>query len=126
MSRKGVKKSISLILILLVGMVLISGIAMAQEKARKESKIANFFRKLFGWPVKVTEKAAETVIETTEKGAKTVVETGKATVEVITGEPQKFDEMIMEPIKGAAETGVTAVEGTIRAPVEATQETLEE
>jgi len=126
MSKEGMKKLISLLLIFLLGMVLISGIAMAQEEARKGSKIANFFRKLFGWPVKVTGKAAETVIETTEKGAETVVETGKATVEVITGEPQKFDEMIMEPIKGTAETGVTAVEGIVTTPIEATQETLEE
>jgi len=66
------------------------------------------------------------VTETTTKGVGTVVKTGEATVGVATGQIGKLKDVVVEPIKGSAETVVTAVEGSIKIPIEAATNEAEE
>jgi hypothetical protein len=88
----------------------------------KENKVVKFFKDVINWPFSITKKGAETVARTVEKGTTTVVTTGSSAVESVTGKPEKLKEVIVEPVKGSAETAYTAVEGTVKTPVEGTKE----
>jgi len=98
--------------------------AYAQE-AQSENKVARFFKNLVKWPFGVTKKGVETVGDTTEKAAETVVATGSSAVDTVTGKPERIKDVVVEPVKGSAETVYTAAEGTIKTPIEGTKEAFE-
>ena len=95
-------------------------------KAEEGNKVVNFFRKILTYPFRVTKETGEVVTETTTKGVGTVVKTGEATVGVATGQFKKLKDVVVEPVKGSAETAVTAVEGSIKIPIEAATDKAEE
>jgi hypothetical protein len=112
---------------IIIGMIFISSLALAQDRGQKgENKVIGFFKNIFLWPVNIVKRGGEAALDTTKEGAEGVAKTGKALSDVVTGDVQKVDDAFMEPVKGTAKTGVTAVEGAVKAPVEGTKETWSE
>jgi len=118
--------SFSLIVIILTIMAigLMTTTTYAQE-AQSENKVARFFKNLVKWPFGVTKKGVETVGDTSEKAAETVVKTTSSTVDTVTGKPERIKDVVIEPVKGSAETAYTAAEGAIKTPIEGTKESFE-
>lgn len=94
------------------------------QEVQSENKVVKFFKGLVNWPFGVTKKSAETVGRTTERAVTTTTKTGTSAVEMVTGKPEKIKDVVVEPIQGSAETAYTAVEGTVKAPVEAAEESF--
>jgi len=120
------KLSFSIVVIILaaMGIGLISTTeGYAQEES--ENKVVRFFKNVFNWPFGVTKKSAETVGRTTKRATDTVITTGSSAVDTVTGKPEKIQDVVVEPIKGSAETAYTAVEGSVKAPIEGTKESFE-
>jgi len=108
-------KTIALILLIAVLFVAMPDVARAEEG----NKFVNFFRKILTYPFRVTKEAVDVVTKSTVKGVDTVAKTGDAAAEVATGNLAEVPNLIVEPIKGSAETAITAVEGTVKIPIEA-------
>lgn len=121
-------KGMSARLIALVVIVAAFSVALPRiAEAEEGNKVVNFFKKILTYPFGVTRESAEVVTETTTKGVGTVVKTGEATAGFATGDVEKIKDIVVEPVKGSAETAVTAVEGSVKMPIEAaTEETPEE
>lgn len=108
-------KAIALILLMAVLFVAMPDVARAEEG----NKFVSFLRKIITYPFRVTKEATEVVTETTVKGVDTVAKTGDAIAEVATGNLTEVPNLVVEPIKGSVETAITAVEGTVKIPIEA-------
>ncbi|NQT95231.1 MAG: hypothetical protein HQ572_02165 [Candidatus Omnitrophica bacterium] len=120
------KLSFSIVVIILaaMGIGLISTTeGYAQEES--ENKVVRFFKNVFNWPFGVTKESAEAVGRTTKRATDTVITTGSSAVDTVTGKPEKIQDVVVEPIKGSAETAYTAVEGSVKAPIEGTKESFE-
>jgi hypothetical protein len=96
-----------------------------QATQGQENKVVRFFKNAFNWPFSVTKQGAETVGRTTKSGVMTVTDTGTSAVQTVTGKPEKIKDVVVDPVKGVAETGYIAVEGSLKAPVEGTKEAFE-
>lgn len=96
-----------------------------EESAQPENKVVRFFKNVIKWPFGIAKEGAETVARTTKRGVDTVTTTGSSAVETVTGKPEKIKDVIVEPVKGSAETAYTAVEGSIQTPVKGTKESFE-
>jgi len=116
---------ISLIVISAIGLTTVSQAYAAQDPAEEGNKVVKFMKNLFNWPFGVTKKSSETVGRTTKQAVGTVTTTGSSAVETVTGKPEKIKGVVTEPVKGSAKSAYTAVEGTVKAPIEATKETFE-
>jgi hypothetical protein len=95
------------------------------QAAGQENKVVKFFKGVFKWPFSVTKQGAETVGRTTKSAVDTVANTGVSAVETVTGKPEKIKDVVAAPVKGAAETGYTATEGSLKTPIEGTKEAFE-
>ena len=116
------------IVLLVVAAIGFSGTGMTyaqEEQPQSENKVVRFFKDVFNWPFGITKKSAEAVGRTTEKATMTVTDTGTAAVQTVTGKPEKIKDVVVDPVKGSAETAYTAVEGTAKAPIEGTKEAFE-
>ena len=91
-------------------------------KAEEGNSFVKFLKKVIVYPFSLTKKSTEAATKTVTKGAEMVVKTGEATAGVATGNLEKTKDLIVEPVKGSVETGYTAVESSVKAPVEAAQE----
>jgi hypothetical protein len=106
---------------------LFEGLVYAQQAqdVKQENKVVKFFKGVFIWPFSVTKQGAETVGRTTKAGVTTVTDTGTSAVQTVTGKPEKIKDVIVDPVKGTAQTGYTAVEGSVKTPIEGTKEAFE-
>jgi hypothetical protein len=102
-----------------------SAFARQEQVVKQENKVVKFFKSVFVWPFSVTKKGAETAARTTQAGVTTVTDTGSSAVQTVTGRPYKIKDVVIDPIEGTANTGYTAVEGSIDTPVEGTKEAFE-
>lgn len=102
--------------------VAVCGLLTVDRAYAAENKAVRFFKNLIKWPFGITKKSAETVGRTTKRATTMVTKTGTSSVEMVTGKPEKIKDVVVEPVKGSAETTYTAVEGTIKAPIEGTEE----
>lgn len=119
-----------LVVIVLAALLVICNISDAafsaeQVKSSQENKVVKFFKDVFNWPFSVTKQGAETVGRTTKSGVMTVTDTGTSAVQTVTGKPEKIKDVVVDPVKGTAETGYTAVEGSLKTPVQGTKEAFE-
>ncbi len=114
--------------IVIITLICITGFFFCASSvyAAEENKVVRFFKNLVNWPFSVTKKGAETVGRTTAKPITAVTKTGSSTVDAVTGRPEKIKDVIIEPAKVGPETGVIAVEGTVKTPIEGTTEAFEE
>jgi hypothetical protein len=103
------------------------GMVYAQQgtAVKQENKAVKFFKDVFKWPFSVTKQGAETVGRTTKAGVTTVTDTGTSAVQTVTGKPEKIKNVVVDPVKGTAKTGYTAVEGSVKTPIEGTKEAFE-
>jgi hypothetical protein len=117
------------VLLLIVCVISISALgcvyAQQEQAVKQENKVVKFFKGVFTWPFSVTKQGAETVGRTTKAGVTTVTDTGTSAVQTVTGKPEKIKDVVVDPIKGTAETGYTAVEGSVKTPIEGTKEAFE-
>jgi hypothetical protein len=118
-----------LIIILVVsvaGCLLYARQSWAQEPGQgQENKVVRFFKNAFNWPFSVTKQGAETVGRTTKSGVITVTDTATSAAQTVTGKPEKIKDVVLDPVKGTAQTGYTAVEGSLKTPIEGTKEAFE-
>ena len=113
------KRAVVLMYILCFAFTAIS-YAAEKESAGKSAK--NFWQKLFNYPARVAEESAEVVTDAGKDATRVVTTEVKRVGEVTSGDVAKMKELIVEPLTGTAETTVTAVEETVKIPVEAAKE----
>ncbi|MBI4974552.1 MAG: hypothetical protein HZC19_01895 [Candidatus Omnitrophica bacterium] len=116
------KRVFGIISLLLAFCFLVASISYAAEKGTAGGKVKNFWRRLFNYPAKVAEESVATVSNTGKKGTEVIATEVKTVGEVTSGDIAKTKELVTEPITGAAETAVQAVESTVKIPVEAAKE----
>ncbi|MBN2452896.1 MAG: hypothetical protein JXB40_01370 [Candidatus Omnitrophica bacterium] len=85
----------------------------------KESKVKTFWQKLFNYPANVTKDSVATVAETGKRSADVVANEVKTVGKVTSGSIEKTPDLVVEPVKGTAETVAKAVVETSQIPVEA-------
>ena len=107
----------------LVGIASLSacGISYAAEG---ENSVTGFFRRLFNYPVKATQKTGEMTGNTLQNtGEKVIAQTGENTAEILQGDLSQTGNLAADAVTGTAETvGQTAAE-TVQVPVAAAEET---
>ena len=97
----------------------------AEGQQQSENKVVRFFKNVINWPFGIAKKSSEAVGRTTKKAAITTTTTASCAVETVTGKPEKIKDVVVEPVKGSGETAYTAVEGSVKAPIEGTKEAFE-
>lgn len=93
-----------------------------EESESTGDKVKDTLKKVIEYPANVTEKAVGVIAETAKSGTDVVATEVKRVGEVVTGDVGKTKELIVEPLTGTAKTAKTAVEDTVKIPVEAAQE----
>ena len=95
-------------------------------QGKPESKVGRFFRGLFRFPAKTTEKsvgvATNAAISGTQIGTKPVENVGKA----LTGNKEAAVGIVKDPITGAAKTSYETTKGAVMAVPEAVKESVDE
>jgi hypothetical protein len=97
-------------------------VSCAAENETTGSKVKNFWQKLFNYPANVAKESAKAVADTGTKGVEVIAKEVKTVGQVTSGDVNKAGELVTEPIKGTADTVVTAVTETVNAPIEAAKE----
>jgi len=82
---------VSLIAVLVISALFISA-SFAAEKVSFGTKVKNFWRRLVGYPARVTEESASVVADTTKRSADVVSNAAKRVGEVTTGDVEKTKE----------------------------------
>lgn len=107
----------------LVGVAALSacGISYAGDE---ENSVTGFFRRLFNYPVKATQKTGEMTGNTLQNtGEKVVAQAGENTASVLQGDLAKTGNLAADTVTGTAETvGQTTAE-TVQIPVVAAEDT---
>ncbi|MFC1806963.1 hypothetical protein ACFL0T_01155 [Candidatus Omnitrophota bacterium] len=113
-----------LIITLIIGCVGLIGAAkgFAQEKAKSENKVMQFFKNVINWPFGITKKSSEGVARAVHRPTTMTTTTASSAVDTVTGKPEKIKDVVVEPIVGSAETAYIAVEGQATAPVDGTKD----
>lgn len=110
---------------MVLGMLVFTFAAEAAE-GRSGSKVGRFFRGLFRFPAKTTEKSVGVATEAAKGG--TAIGTGA--VEnvggALTGSKEAAVGIVKDPLTGAATTTYETTKGAIMAPVEGAKEAIEE
>lgn len=98
----------------------VCGISFAADN---ENSLTGFFRNLFHYPVKATEKTGEMTANTLNNtGEKVVSKAGENTAGILQGDLSKTGNLAADAVTGTAETtGQTASE-TVQIPVKAAEE----
>lgn len=115
------KNCIAILCIIAIISLIIASASYAEEETFG-AKFKRFWQKLFRYPARVTEKSVDVVAETGKKGTKVVTTEVERVGEVTSGELEKTDELIVEPLTGTAETVKGAVEETVKIPFKAAEE----
>ena len=106
-------------------LALVSAVALSvcgvSYAAEGENSLTGFFRKLFNYPVKATEKTGEMTANTLNNTGETLSHAGENTAEVLKGDIAQTGDLAGEVVKDTAETtGQTAAE-TVQMPVAAAE-----
>ena len=114
------KKILGIALIAIVALVMVAGVASADNTPQVKSK--NAWQKIVEYPANVTMESAKVVGTTAKKGTDVVVKEAKTVGQVATGQTDKAKDLVVEPVKGTADTVATAVSDTATVPVKAAQD----
>ncbi len=97
-----------------------SGVSYAADG---ENSVTGFFRRLFHYPVKATEKTGEMTANTlTNTGEKVVSKAGENTAEVLQGNVAETGNLVADAVTGTANTTGQTVAETAQIPVQAAEE----
>ncbi len=110
--------------VLFLALALTMGLATTAyaETGSGEKSVTGFFRRLFNYPVKATQKTGEMTKHAVENtGEKVLSPAGENIKDIATGQPQEAD--LGAPIGGAVENVGQAVSETVQIPVQAAEET---
>lgn len=111
-----------LVIVCVFGLLTVNQVCAQEKQTQPENKFVRFIKNLINWPLGVTKKSSEAVGRTTETTVRWTHKTGTSAVETVTGKPEKIKDVVVEPVKGSAETAYTAVKETVEAPIEGTKE----
>ena len=106
---------------------LVSAVALSvcgvSYAAEGDNSLTGFFRRLFNYPVKATQKTGEMTANTLNNtGEKVVSKAGENTAGVLQGDLSKTGNLAADTVTGTANTaGQTAAE-TVQMPVQAAEE----
>jgi len=114
-------KKVLALLVIAVLVISFADLGFAEEKSLGR-KWQEFWQGLFDYPARVTEESAEVLGETGEEAVGVVTKEVSRIGEVTSGEFDKTDELITEPVVGTVETVKNAAEGTIMIPSEAAKD----
>ena len=105
-----------------VGLTVVSACGVSYA-ADNENSLTGFFRNLFHYPVKATEKTGEMTANTLNNtGEKVLAKAGENTAGILQGDLAKTGSLAADAVTGTAETtGQTASE-TVQIPVKAAEE----
>lgn len=117
-------KKVVLFAIIILSFALIATTVMAEGKGSESGKssFVEWLRGVFHYPVNVSDKTANVVADSTKKAADTTAKTVNTTTDVITGDVQNADKIIMTPAQGAADVIVDTTKGVVNAPIDAAKE----
>ena len=120
--KKGSYTYIFVALVMIVAFGLFAAAQVYAQQEKQENKVVTFFKNVIKWPFSIAKKGGETVGRTTKRAADMTTKTATSAVETVTGQPEKIKDVLVEPVKGSAETAYIAVEGSVKAPIEGTEE----
>ena len=97
----------------------------AESTGQSENKVGRFFRGLFKFPARTTQKSVGVATDAARKG--TAIGTGEIenVGEALTGNREAAVGIVTEPVKGAATTTYETTKGALMAPVEGAKEAAE-
>ena len=104
---------------------LVFAVTAEAVQPKSENKVGRFFRGLFKFPARTTEKSVGVATEAAKKG--TAIGTGvvENTGKALTGNKEAAVGIVTEPVKGAATTTYETTKGAVMAPVEGAKEAAE-
>lgn len=97
-------------------------IGSAQAAEGQEGGFAKFWRGVFQWPFNAAKDSAKAIGDTGVKAVETVAQEGKDIGGTLTGEKGAAEDLVVNPVKGTAETIKTGVVGAGEMPGKATEE----
>lgn len=113
------------VVFMVIGILLLT-VAVEAAEQQSGNKVGRFFRGLFRFPARTTEKSVGVATDAAKKGTKigtgAVENVGKA----MTGNKEAAVGVVTEPVKGAVTTTYETTKGAVMAPVEGAQEAVKE
>lgn len=116
-------KKISVLFVVLALCISFVAVSGAADQATAGQKARSFWQKLFNYPANVTKESAVTVTDTAKRGTDVVTNQVKTVGQVTSGEFDKTQNLVTDPITGTADMTVKAVQETASIPVTAAQDT---
>lgn len=104
----------------LIAAVSLSGISYAASDA--ENSVTGFFRRLFNYPVKATQKTGEMTEHALQNTGENLSKAGESTAATLTGDPGTGMNKAGESVAGGFEATGQALSETVQIPVQAAQE----
>ena len=110
------------LVVAVIGLAMVSACGVSYA-ADNENSLTGFFRNLFHYPVKATQKTGEMTANTLNNtGEKVISKAGENTSDILHGDIAKTGNLAGDAVTGTAETtGQTASE-TVQIPVKAAEE----
>lgn len=91
-----------------------------------ENSVTGFFRRLFNYPVKATQKTGEMTEHALTNTGENLSKAGESTSATLTGDPDTGAHKMGESIAGGFEATGQAVAETVVMPIQAAEETPQE
>jgi|GEM_PF-884399 len=109
----------------LVFAVTAEAVQSKSETGKSGNKVGRFFRGLFKFPARTTDKSVGVATEAVKKG--TAIGTGEVenVGKALTGNKKAAVDVVTEPVKGAATTTYDTTKGALMAPIEGAKEAAE-
>ena len=113
------KKFFALTLVSLVSF----SVCQASYAAEGENSLTGFFRRLFNYPVKATQRTGEMTANTLQNtGEKVVSKAGENTAGVLQGDLAKTGNLAGDSVTGTLETAGQTTSETVQMPVKAAED----
>ena len=106
----------------LVGAVSLSFCGTSFAATDSENSLTGFFRRLFNYPVKATQKTGEMTGNALQNTGENLSKAGESTADTLTGKPDEAAHKAGESIAGGFEATGQAVSETVQIPVKAAEE----
>ncbi|MBN1870989.1 MAG: hypothetical protein JW800_00285 [Candidatus Omnitrophica bacterium] len=117
------KKRIVIFVVLVLSLFIVAN-SYAAERDSFGMKVKKFWRGFFKAPATATEETVNVVTDTGKKGTKVVTDEVRRVGDVTSGDVKQAKDLVVEPVKGVAETGKIAIEGTVNVPVKTMDECI--